>query len=348
MANIGVSFKLVEKDSLTLYKLIPCPYCSCPNAPYFPLTYESRYCYECDKSFTKRLVIEKYYQENQDKRPSLSLTNQQSEKETEEMIVSPKIVNLKNPEISTQTEQSVKTDKLIQTNESTHPASWEKTSSKEQVVFKNKPIHKDIQYTHLEKIIKDGLAIRRVDPLKFKDRKTDETLIFLFIKNGNTKNVMELIRKYKDLININHQSKQGRTPLMAAAHYEQLDVVSLLLDHNVDINIKDRQGNTVLHQILWKQNLKLLEKCFHQSFDINAKNNKGETCLIIASKLGFFEGVKFFVDKKADLSIKDTNGKTALDNANEKGHLQIIGFLKANGAEDVKEAEPKESAGWFT
>ncbi len=74
--------------------------------------------------------------------------------------------------------------------------------------------------------------------------------------------------------------------------------------------------------------------------DVNAVNENGETPLICLAKYGTLQELApYLVKHKADLSIKDKAGKTALDYAKERNLSMIAATVK-----DVKRAESNEIA----
>lgn len=77
--------------------------------------------------------------------------------------------------------------------------------------------------------------------------RSGETPIFVAAANPYGKaNVPLLIKAGADL---NHQGKNGETPLMGAAGSNQYDVVYSLLEHGADYRLKDKWGKTVAWDI---------------------------------------------------------------------------------------------------
>lgn len=61
---------------------------------------------------------------------------------------------------------------------------------------------------------------------------------------------------------------------------------------------------------------------------INAVDKENNTALILASKFGYDEIVKILIENGADINIKNNDGKTALDYAEENDYKNIIELLK--------------------
>jgi len=62
--------------------------------------------------------------------------------------------------------------------------------------------------------------------------------------------------------------------------------------------------------------------------DVNAVNNNGTTPLIFAAMYNKINSVKLLLSKEVDVTIKDIEGKTALNYAQQKGFNDIIDLLQ--------------------
>jgi ankyrin repeat protein len=59
---------------------------------------------------------------------------------------------------------------------------------------------------------------------------------------------------------INHQDKNGRTALLAACHWQQVEMAELLIKHGANLDIATTQSG-------WKTN-PLIASCFKQNYDL--------------------------------------------------------------------------------
>ena len=67
--------------------------------------------------------------------------------------------------------------------------------------------------------------------------------------------------------------------------------------------------------------------------DINrSKDNDGKTALMLAALIRHADTVKLFVEKGADVNIRDKGGRTALSLAKEFGRINIAQILVDAGA----------------
>lgn len=119
--------------------------------------------------------------------------------------------------------------------------------------------------------------------------------------------------------------------------------------------IQNKNKETLLHAAIRNpyQDLTILEYLIKKlNIDVNKQDLNGQTPLIIACQYDFFEGVKFLVENKADVNIKD-NGNisalayslvhsgTTLDDLGIGGRLgysdfNIAKYLIKNNAEMIK------------
>lgn len=149
---------------------------------------------------------------------------------------------------------------------------------------------------------------------------------------------MELL--IKSGAEIEAKDKQGRTPLMLAILNGKIKAMKLLIDKGANVNAKDNQGDTPLIHASNVENenaLKVLIEAIIKSDKtrLNEANNEGNTALIIASNKGNLAIVKNLLEKGADQSIKNIQGKPVLMTADSKVKEYLTRYNK--------EAKQKES-----
>ncbi|XP_071839334.1 cyclin-dependent kinase 4 inhibitor B-like [Apostichopus japonicus] len=110
--------------------------------------------------------------------------------------------------------------------------------------------------------------------------------------NGETKRIEKLLAKGTDP---NALDTSGYTALHYACRNNNEDIATLLLSHGADINITTRSG--------------------------------GASPLHRAAYMGHVRLTKFLLNKGANPSLQDTDGKTALHKASEKGWTEICRLL---------------------
>jgi len=78
-----------------------------------------------------------------------------------------------------------------------------------------------------------------------------------------------------------------------------------------------------------KDYMQILEMIVHYNGDVDAttKYSKETALMLLISKGGSFDSIKFLVEKNADLTLKDSEGRTALDYAKRRGNLEIVDLL---------------------
>jgi ankyrin repeat protein len=130
---------------------------------------------------------------------------------------------------------------------------------------------------------------------------------------------------------VNAQTESGMTPLMLAmnpnSEHTQA-VVTILIEKNANINIQSAGGNTALMEAAHKGMLRQVMTLILSGAELNIQNKFGETALMVASMKDGEPGVvKALVIAGVDKTLKDVDGKTALDIANTHGQEAIIAEL---------------------
>lgn len=181
---------------------------------------------------------------------------------------------------------------------------------------------------------------------------------------GNV-NIIKLFIEHK--VNLNVSDEQGKTPLMISLNTRDLEVVKLFLENGVNVNAKDNEGKTALmiccaigiqeiikclieynanvdsidnksgNMLLYAIEGGCLEyvKTFHKKYnqDINSRYEDDNTnTLMIACNGGYFEIVRYLVENGVDVNAVNKEGDTALNIAYFNSHVDIVNYLKFNGA----------------
>jgi ankyrin repeat protein len=200
------------------------------------------------------------------------------------------------------------------------------------------------------------------------ENKKGETPLILAAKDGSTKTVQLFL---ENKANPNHQDRIGKSAFMYALESvpAKLSSSEVLLAHGAKCNLQDSKGETVLIKFIDNvlrgmepQNednyFVFLKRILDGGADINEQDGDGMTALIrIAYRGGYFRFadadientrshlraklVKNIIDNKADTSLVDKKGKTALDYATKAKRSYIIELLEweknrgKNPAEDL-------------
>ncbi|MCU7844140.1 MAG: ankyrin repeat domain-containing protein [Candidatus Thiodiazotropha sp. (ex Monitilora ramsayi)] len=118
------------------------------------------------------------------------------------------------------------------------------------------------------------------------------------------------------------------TPLMKAALNGHIDVVKQLIQAGADVNLVDKGGYSALMLAASNNHVKILDLLIKNDANLDQQEHtEGSTALIWAAKLGHAESVGRLVSGGANKSIKDFDGKFALDWARESGHGPIATLL---------------------
>ena len=134
-------------------------------------------------------------------------------------------------------------------------------------------------------------------------------------------------------INWIYYHDHNRTLLMTAVFQNCIKLVKYILAAHPDINInhQDNNGETVLYRTRSVYVLKLLLK--HKDIDVNIQNNKlGCTILHILCYSNNIDLIReLLIDARADVMIRDNQGKTARDIAINYEYDEILYILKRIG-----------------
>ncbi len=113
------------------------------------------------------------------------------------------------------------------------------------------------------------------------------------------------------------------------------EVAQALVEHGADVNVVDGDGNCPLLGAAADKNSPLGLLLLAHGADPNARrNNSRRTPLMEAATSGNTALARALLEKRADRTLKDARGKTALDFAREYNRRKIVDLIKQAGAKE--------------
>jgi ankyrin repeat protein len=107
-----------------------------------------------------------------------------------------------------------------------------------------------------------------------------------------------------------------------------VEVVELLIAHKADVNARNAEGATALHDAALAGKAGVAEALLNHGAEINARDGDSEaTALHRAASWGRRDMIELLVARGADRTLKDKNGKTALDLAVANGQNDVLPVL---------------------
>jgi ankyrin repeat protein len=133
---------------------------------------------------------------------------------------------------------------------------------------------------------------------------------------------------------VNAGNEVGYTALMGAARGASLDMIHFLLSRGAQAARPDKRGFTALHWAVAQpvSDFSNQVACVCALLDAgaapNAQNEDGITPLMNAAWFGDLNSVRELLRRGADPMIRDNKGRTARDDAFERGHKDVVAVLK--------------------
>lgn len=149
---------------------------------------------------------------------------------------------------------------------------------------------------------------------------------FEAVESGDLAGVKQLLSQRPDLIKAT--TFWQSTALHLAARAGQSEIVAFLLKSGADVNAKNDWKLTPLHEAAIGGNGSVADTLLKAGADVNAVGGRhNDTALHIAAGRGHMEVVKVLLKYGANVEALDTIGKTPLQWAEERHHLDVVALL---------------------
>lgn len=135
--------------------------------------------------------------------------------------------------------------------------------------------------------------------------------------------------------NLNTPQPDGTTALEWAAHWNDVEMVNLLLQAGADPKLANRYGATPLSEAAALGNAAILEALLKAGADARSRTTAdGETVLMTAARSGSVEAVRALVEHGAEVNATENyRGQTALMWAAAERHPAVVKLLLEHGAD---------------
>ncbi|KAK9979815.1 hypothetical protein ABG768_013227 [Culter alburnus] len=148
--------------------------------------------------------------------------------------------------------------------------------------------------------------------------------------NGDLAKVEDILKRPD--VDVNGQCA-GHTAMQAASQNGHVDVLKLLLKHNVDLEAEDKDGDRAVHHASFGDEGSVIEVLHRGGADLNARNKRRQTPLHIAVNKGHLQVVKTLLDFGCHPSLQDSEGDTPLHDAISKKRDDMLSVLLEAGAD---------------
>lgn len=138
----------------------------------------------------------------------------------------------------------------------------------------------------------------------------------------------------KQKADVNAADAEGMTALHWAAHWDDIDTVTLLIKAGAKARVANRYGVTPLHEACTVGNVPMIEALLDAGADPNAALGEGETALMTAARTGNTAAVRMLAVRGANVNATEGfRGQTALMWAAAENHEAVARLLIELGAD---------------
>ncbi|GFI48712.1 phosphocholine transferase AnkX [Lachnospiraceae bacterium] len=144
---------------------------------------------------------------------------------------------------------------------------------------------------------------------------------------NNQKTVVQTFLK-RGGIDVNKRDESGNTPLIYACLKSARDLVKLLLDNGADAGLGNQKNRMPIHFAAEAGNFQIISMLCNAGADVNCTDNNGVTPLMLLAQNGKTDAaLKLLQNPDIDISIKDNEGRMAIDYATSSGLRELVKAL---------------------
>lgn len=147
---------------------------------------------------------------------------------------------------------------------------------------------------------------------------------------GDMQQVAMLVKEKPEFLAA--KDEEGLTPLHYACAQGDIDCIMLLVASGGDLETKDGGGRTARRFAEWAECAEVITRLLDEELDVNGVDDNGDTLLHCVAWSNAPRTVESLIKKGAQIDIANAQGKTPVDYAHQAGHDIIVEKLIANGA----------------
>lgn len=162
----------------------------------------------------------------------------------------------------------------------------------------------------------------------------NRTAVTIAAFSGHAEVVTELIAAGAD---VDAQDDERYNAVLSTGVTGDVEVLRAVLRGNPDLKLRNKHGGIAIIPAAERGHVALVRELLDTTdIDVDHVNDLGWTALLEAVMLGdggaaHVEIVRLLLESGADRSIADPEGRTALDHARERGHVEMVALLEAPG-----------------
>ena len=150
---------------------------------------------------------------------------------------------------------------------------------------------------------------------------------------NNQKGVVQTFLK-RGGVDVNKRDESGNTPLIYVCMKSARDLAKLLLDNGADANLGNQKNRMPIHFAGESGNFQIISMLIDAGADVNCTDNDGVTPLMLLARNGKTDAaLQLLKNPYIDISIRDNEGRKAIDYATSAGLRELVKALSQAGEE---------------
>jgi ankyrin repeat protein len=130
-------------------------------------------------------------------------------------------------------------------------------------------------------------------------------------------------------VDVDSETREGLPPIFYAVYGNHKEIVLQLLEHSCKVNVQDSSGNTLLHIAVANGCQEIVKYLLKAGCNVNDQNNSGNTVLHLAAKSGSYGSCKILLEAGANQDILNCENASPLELANPEENKDLVHLFRS-------------------
>ncbi|CAH1368187.1 unnamed protein product [Tenebrio molitor] len=142
-------------------------------------------------------------------------------------------------------------------------------------------------------------------------------------------------------VDVDSETREGLPPIFYAVYGNHKEIVLQLLEHSCKVNVQDSSGNTLLHIAVANGCQEIVKYLLKADCSVNDQNESGNTALHLAAKSSSYGSCKILLEAGANQDILNCEDASPLELVNPEENKDLVYLFRSISSPDSNDGLSK-------